>query len=156
MSPFRRSVVAVALVVSALAACSKESDRWVGRYEVDRDELWKAWRDDIFRDQPDLLESMRDTVATIRFDLDVEADGTFKTSSLMLTDSLPEEQQKNAETAIDSSGTWKAVGDTITLTITERNGQSLEGTISGTYRDGVLRLNMGPGVPVVLRKRGSR
>lgn len=155
----RRAVAAVLLFAAmplllsvSGAACSGESAKWVGRYEIDRDALWKAWEADIAQKEPDRLEAMRNAVSTMRFDLDVEKDGTFKTGSIMSNEGLP----ADTETSIDSSGTWKAIGETITLTITRTRGQTVEGSISGTYQDGYLRLTVGPGPPILLRKRGGR
>lgn len=151
----RRSALTVLLVAAASLAvsfgCAKEKDRFVGSYEIDRKALWEQWGPDFEKNNPDMLEAMRANLDSLRFDLDLLADGTFTASSIMSTIDLPE----GTEGAIDSSGTWTSEGERITLTVTTTRGVSVNGTMAGHLKDGVLRLETGPGESIVLRKRGG-
>jgi hypothetical protein len=147
----RRAAVPVvaALAFCVVAACAGKDADLVGLYELDRDALWKEWQPRLAAEKPDLLEQMEQNIQSLRFDLDLAEDGTFTASSIMATEGLPE----GTESSIDSSGTWTRAGEKVTLIVTRARGQSVDGEISGTLREGVLRMELGPGNPVVLRKR---
>lgn len=142
-------VLAAVLLVSA--GCSRAKGRFEGSYEIDRQAFWAMLAPDLERNNPDILEAMRANVESLRFDLELLADGTFTTSSIMSTVDLPE----GTEGAIDSSGTWTSSGDVLTLVVTTTRGISVNGTMSGRLSDGLLRLEIGQGQTVLLRKRGG-
>ena len=136
------------LLVGALVGCGEPpQDEAVGSYTIDHD----AFVDEAISAMKDagLLEAGTEMLARgqlrqVRMDLDIENDRTFECRMEALG-------QNNTYT-----GNWTQVGSHFRLEQTHENGNQSLDVMTGTYRNGVLRLlHNEPGIemPYVLRKR---